>query len=47
MVGGNYNNGSNAGLFNFNANNASSNSNSNIGARLLVFSMRRLSLTAR
>lgn len=38
MVGGNWNNGSNAGLFYFNANNSSSNSNGNIGARLLVFS---------
>lgn len=37
-VGGNWNNGSNAGLFYFNANNDSSNSNSNIGARLLVYS---------
>jgi len=37
MVGGNYGNGSNAGLFYFNANNSSSNANSNIGARLLVF----------
>lgn len=36
MVGGNYGNGSNAGLFYFNANNTSSNANSNIGARLLV-----------
>lgn len=47
-VGGNWNNGGNAGLFYFNANNTSSNSNSNVGARLLVFSFdwRRLSLTA-
>lgn len=37
MVGGNYGNGSNAGLFYFNANNSSSNANGNIGARLLVF----------
>ena len=37
MVGGNYGNGSNAGLFYFNANNTSSNANGNIGARLLVF----------
>lgn len=36
-VGGNWNNGSNAGLFYFNANNDSSNSNSNTGARLLVY----------
>ena len=35
LVGGNWNNGGNAGLFYFNANNASSNSNSNVGARLL------------
>ena len=34
-VGGNWNNGSNAGLLYFNANYASSNSNSNISARLL------------
>ena len=34
-VGGNWNNGSNAGLLYFNANNTSSNSNSNISARLL------------
>ena len=34
-VGGNWNNGTNAGLLYFNANNASSNSNSNISARLL------------
>lgn len=49
MVGGNWNNGSNAGLFYFNANNSSSNSNGNIGARLLVFpmsSLRRLFRTA-
>lgn len=37
MVGGNYNNGTNAGLWYFNANNSSSNTNTNIGARLLVF----------
>lgn len=37
-VGGNWNNGGNAGLFYFNANNASSDTNSNVGARLLVFS---------
>lgn len=49
-VGGNWNNGSNAGLFYFNANNTSSNTNSNTGARLLVFSrpiLHRLSHTAR
>lgn len=34
-VGGNWNNGTNAGLLYFNANNTSSNSNSNISARLL------------
>ena len=34
-VGGNWNNGGNAGLFYFNANNTSSNTNSNVGARLL------------
>lgn len=39
-VGGNYDNGSNAGLFYFNANNASSNANANIGARLLVIAFR-------
>ncbi len=38
-VGGNWNNGGNAGLFYFNANNTSSNTNSNVGARLLVFSL--------
>ena len=37
FVGGNWNNGGNAGLFYFNANNTSSNTNSNVGARLLVF----------
>lgn len=36
MVGGNYGNTSNAGLFYFNANNTSSNANGNIGARQLV-----------
>lgn len=41
MVGGNYNNGSNAGLFYFNANNTSSNTNSNVGARPLVLSFRQ------
>ena len=35
MVGGNYSNGSNAGLLYFNANNSSSNTSSGIGARLL------------
>lgn len=35
MVGGNYGNSSNAGLFYFNANNTSGNTSSNIGARLL------------
>jgi hypothetical protein len=47
-VGGNWNNGGNAGLFYFNANNSSSDSNSNVGARLLVFlfDWRGLSLTA-
>lgn len=35
-VGGNVNNGANAGLFYWNLNNASSNSNWNIGARLLI-----------
>ena len=38
FVGGNYGNGSNAGLFYFYANNSASNTNSNVGARLLVFS---------
>ena len=37
MVGGNYLNGTDAGLWYFNANNSSSNTNTNIGARLLVF----------
>ncbi len=48
FVGGNWNNGGNAGLFYFNANNSSSNTNSNVGARLLVFlfDWRGLSLTA-
>ena len=47
-VGGNLNNGGNAGLFYFNANNSSSDTNSNVGARLLVFlfDWRGLSLTA-
>lgn len=35
-VGGNYNNGSNAGLFQFNANNTSSNANATIGSRHLA-----------
>lgn len=35
-VGGNYNNGSNAGLFYLNGNNAPSNTNSNLGSRLLI-----------
>ncbi len=48
FVGGNWNNGGNAGLFYFNANNSSSDTNSNVGARLLVFlfDWRGLSLTA-
>lgn len=33
IVGGNWNNGANAGVFNLNLNNARSNVNSNIGAR--------------
>ena len=47
-VGGNWNNGGNAGLFYFNANNSSSDTNSNVGARLLdfLFDWRGLSLTA-
>lgn len=47
-VGGNWNNGGNAGLFYFNANNSSSDTYSNVGARLLVFlfDWRGLSLTA-
>lgn len=36
IVGGRYTNGLTAGLFQFNANNASSNANANVGARLLV-----------
>jgi hypothetical protein len=35
-VGGNWNNGSNAGLFYWNLNNASSNANVNYGGRLLI-----------
>ena len=48
LAGGNWNNGGNAGLFYFNANNSSSDTNSNVGARLLVFlfDWRGLSLTA-
>jgi len=34
IVGGNWNNAANAGLWNLNVNNSASNSNSNIGARL-------------
>ena len=47
-VGGNWNNGGNAGLFYFNANKSSSDTNSNVVARLLVFlfDWRGLSLTA-
>ena len=37
LVGGNFNNGTKAGLFIWNCNNASSNSNWNYGARLLIF----------
>ena len=33
--GGNYSNGDNAGVFNFNVNNTSSNTNANIGGHLL------------
>lgn len=46
-VGGNWDNGSNAGLFYFNGNNSSSNSNSNIGARhlFLLHILRRVSHT--
>ena len=48
IVGGRYTNGLNAGLFQFNANNASSNSNANVGARLLVsFFMHGIFRTAR
>ncbi|HBJ12452.1 MAG TPA: hypothetical protein DDY53_03900 [Clostridiales bacterium] len=36
LVGGNVDNGTNAGLFYWNLNNASSNANWNIGARLLI-----------
>ena len=34
-MGGNWDNGSNAGFFNWNANNAPSNANTNIGSRLI------------
>lgn len=44
-VGGNYNNGTNAGLFYANYNTAS-NSNANIGSRLLVFLLHSIFLTA-
>ena len=37
LVGGNYNNGTNAGLWLWNLNNTSSNTNGNLGARLLIF----------
>jgi len=49
MVGGNWNNAGNAGLFYFNANNSSSNTSTNIGARPLVIkaSMCRSLHTAR
>ena len=46
-VGGRYTNGLNAGLFQFNANNASSNSNANVGARLLVSYLRAQDLPHR
>nr|WP_325221142.1 hypothetical protein [uncultured Oscillibacter sp.] len=36
MVGGNYSNGSNAGLLYFNANNSSSGTGGSVGARQLV-----------
>jgi hypothetical protein len=36
LIGGNWNNGANSGLFNWNLNNSSSNSNLNIGARQFV-----------
>nr|DAW44053.1 MAG TPA: hypothetical protein [Caudoviricetes sp.] len=36
-VGGNFNNGANAGLWYWNCNNSSTNSNLNCGARLLIF----------
>ena len=35
-MGGNYNNGTNAGPFYLNGNNAPSNTNSNLGSRLLI-----------
>ena len=37
IVGGNWDNGANCGLFNCNVNNAPSNANANIGARLKRF----------
>lgn len=43
LCGGNSNNGSNAGPFYVNSNNAFGNANSNIGARLTIKSHRRLS----
>ena len=46
FVGGNWNNGGNAGLFYFNANNSSSDSNSNVGARPLVFLFTRAGFPA-
>ena len=46
FVGGNWNNGGNAGLFYFNANNSSSDSNSNVGARPLVFLLTRAGFPA-
>lgn len=36
LLGGNFNNGTNDGVFYFNCNNAFSNSNLNYGARLLI-----------
>ena len=36
LVGGNYNNGSNAGAFYWNMNNSSSNSNLNLACRVLI-----------
>lgn len=38
-VGGNYGNGDNAGLFNFNVNNTPDNSNANYGGRLAIESI--------
>ena len=37
LLGGNFNNGTNDGVFYFNCNNAFSNSNLNYGAHLLIF----------